>query len=68
MDYQERREKALIIWDEAVRLIPSEVQVQGALWMCQSEMREIAEEMSEWLRTQRAFPKANKRELFFGDD
>ena len=68
MDYQERREKALIIWEERVRLVPTDVQVDCALWGCQSEMREIAEEMSEWLRTQRAFPTANKRELFFGED
>lgn len=68
MDYIERRERALIIWEEKIRLIPSDVQIDCALWMCQSEMREIAEEMSEWLRTQRAFPKANKREVFFGED
>ena len=47
MNYAEKREKALIIWEEQIKLIPSDVQLQGALWDCQSEMREVAEAAPE---------------------
>ena len=67
MDYLEKREKALIIWEEKIRLIPSDVQVECALWMCQPEMREVAEELVEYIRAARAFPKAPKQEVFFGE-
>jgi len=67
-NYQENREKALIIWEEQIRLIPTEVQVQGALWNVQPEMREVAEELVEFIRAARAFPKAPKQEIFFGEN
>jgi len=67
MNYQEKREKALIIFEEQIRLIPTDIQVQCALWGCQSEMREVAEEICEYLRACRAYPKAPKQEIFFGD-
>ena len=67
MDNLEKREKALIIWEEKIRLIPSDVQVECALWMCQPEMREVAEELVEYIRAARAFPKAPKQEVFFGE-
>mgnify|MGYP003669875806 CR=1 FL=1 len=54
MDSLEKREKALIIWE-------------CALWMCQPEMREVAEELVEYIRAARAFPKAKKQEIFFGE-
>lgn len=65
MSYQDRREKALIIWEEAVRLLPTDVQVQCALWNVQSEMREIAEEMTEYLRAARNYPSKPKHDVFF---
>ena len=68
MDSLEKREKALIIWEEKIRLIPSDVQVECALWMCQLEMREVAEELVEYIRAARAFPKAKKQEIFFGEE
>lgn len=68
MNYAEKREKALIIWEEQIKLIPSDVQLQGALWDCQSEMREVAEEIVEWLRAARAYPNVRKREIFFGEE
>ena len=68
MDSIEKREKALIIWEEKIRLIPSDVQVECALWMCQPEMREVAEELVEYIRAARAFPRAKKQEIFFGEE
>ena len=67
MDSIERREKALIIWMEKINLIPSEVQVDCALWGVQREMQEVKEELVEYLRATRAFPRASKQEVFFGD-
>jgi len=67
-NYQEKREKALIIWEEQIRLIPTDVQVQCALWNIQPEMREVAEELVEYVRAARAFPGGNRREIFFGED
>lgn len=68
MDALEKREKALIIWEEQIRLIPTDVQVQCAIWDVQSDMREVAEELVEYLRAARAFPKAKKSEVFFGEE
>jgi len=68
MDYIERRERALIIWEEKVRLIPTDVQVDCAIWGCQPEMREVAEEICEWLRANRAYPKRPPMETFFGEE
>ena len=68
MNYAERREKALIIWEEKIRLIPTDVQVECALWDVQSDMREVAEELVEYIRAARAFPKAKKSEIFFGEE
>jgi len=68
MNYAEKREKALIIFEEQIGLIPSDIQIQCAIWDCQSEMREVAEEIVEWLRAARAYPNVRKREIFFGDD
>ena len=68
MDSLERREKALIIWEEQIRLIPTDVQVQCAIWNVQPEMREVAEEIVEYIRAARAFPKAKKSEVFFGEE
>lgn len=67
MNYLEKREKALIIFEEQIRLIPTDIQVQCALWNVQPEMREVAEELVEFIRAARAFPKAPKQEIFFGD-
>ena len=67
MDNLERREKALIIFEEQIRLIPTDVQVQCAIWNVQPEMREVAEELVEYIRAARAFPKAPKQEVFFGE-
>ena len=68
MDALERREKALIIWEEKIRLIPTDVQVECAIWDVQSDMREVAEELVEYIRAARAFPKAKKSEVFFGEE
>lgn len=68
MDSLERREKALIIWEEKIRLIPSDVQVECAIWDVQPEMREVAEEVVEYIRAARAFPRAKKSEVFFGEE
>lgn len=68
MNYAEKREKALIIFEEQIGLIPSDIQVQCAIWDCQSEMREVAEEIVEWLRAARAYPNVRKREIFFGEE
>ena len=65
MNRAERREKALIIWEECVRMMPSDLQLQAALWDVVPECHEVAEEMSEWLRAARAYPKATKDEMFF---
>ena len=68
MDKQRKREQALIIWMEKINLIPTEVQVDCALWDCQREMHEVKEELVEYIRAIRAFPRASKQEVFFGDD
>ena len=68
MDNRERREQALIIWMEKINLIPTEVQVDCAIWGVQREMQEVKEELVEYLRAIRAFPRASKQEVFFGDE
>ena len=65
MDNRERREQALIIWMEKINLVPTEVQVDCALWGVQREMQEVKEELVEYIRAIRAFPKASKQEVFF---
>ena len=67
MDNAEKRERALIIWMEKINLIPSEVQVDCAIWGVQREMQEVKEELVEYIRAIRAFPRASKQEIFFGD-
>jgi hypothetical protein len=68
MDGLERRERALIIWMEKINLIPNEVQVDCAIWGVQREMQEVKEELVEYIRAIRAFPRASKQEVFFGDE
>ena len=68
MDNRERREQALIIWMEKINLIPTEVQVDCAIWGVQREMQEVKEELVEYLRAIRAFPRASKQEVFFGEE
>ena len=68
MDKTKNREKALIIWEGCIRLMPSEVQVEGAVWNIQEEMREVSEELVEYIRAMRAFPKATKHEVFFEEN
>ena len=68
MDNLERRERALIIWMEKINLIPSEVQVDAAIWGVQREMQEVKEELVEYIRAIRAFPRASKQEVFFGEE
>lgn len=68
MNNIERRERALIIWMEKINLIPSDVQVDCAIWGVQREMQEVKEELVEYIRAIRAFPRASKQEVFFGEN
>ena len=68
MDNLERRERALIIWMEKINLIPPDVQVDAAIWGVQREMQEVREELVEYIRAIRAFPRASKQEVFFGEE
>ena len=68
MDNLERRERALIIWMEKINLIPNEVQLDSAIWNVQREMHEVKEELVEYIRAIRAFPRASKQEVFFGEE
>ncbi len=61
----ERREMALAIWAEKIRLIPTDVHVEGALWDCIAECNEVSEELVEYINACKAFP-GTKKELFFG--
>ena len=65
MDRAARREKALVIWEDVIRLIPNDVHVSGALFDVMPEVNEVAEEICEHLRSWRAYPKATKEQLFF---
>ena len=68
MESRERRERALIIWMEKINLIPTDVQVDCAIWGVQREMQEVKEELVEYIRAIRAFPRASKQEVFFGEE
>ena len=68
MNRTEKRERALIIWMEKINLVPSDVQVDCALWGVQREMQEVKEELVEYIRAIRAFPKATKHEVFFEEN
>ena len=68
MDRERKREQALIIWEGAIRLLPNDVQVESAIWNCQNEMREVSEELIEYIRAIRAFPNATKHEVFFEEN
>jgi len=68
MDKQRRREQALIIWEGSIRLKPSDVQVEGAVWNVQTEIDDVAEELIEYIRAIRAFPRATKHEVFFEEN
>ena len=68
MDRQRKREQALLMWEGVIKLIPSDIQVEGAIWNCQDEVREVAEELTEYIRAIRAFPKATKHEVFFEEN
>ena len=68
MNRIEKRERALIIWMEKINLIPGDVQVDCALWDVQREMQDVKEELVEYIRAIRAFPKASKHEVFFGEE
>jgi hypothetical protein len=63
----ERREKALRIWEEVIRLIPTDVHVRAAVVDVIPEANEIAEELCEHLRAWQNFPKASNSQVFFGD-
>ena len=68
MDRERKREQALIIWEGAIRLLPTDVQVEASIWNCQQEMREVSEELIEYIRAIRAFPNATKHEVFFEEN
>ena len=68
MNRIEKRERALIIWIEKINLIPGDVQVDCALLDVQREMQDVKEELVEYIRAIRAFPKASKHEVFFGEE
>ena len=63
----ERREKALRIWEEVIRLIPSDVHVRAAVVDVIPEANEVAEELCEHLRAWQNFPKASNQQVFFGE-
>jgi len=67
-DAQRQREKALIMWEGCIKLIPDSIQVESALWNNQREAREVAEELIEYIRAIRAFPRATKHEVFFEEN
>ena len=68
MNRAQNREKALIIWEGAINLVPNDVQVECSIWNVQQEMREVREELIEYIRAIRAFPKATKHEVFFEEN
>ena len=65
MSTEQNREKALIIWEGAINLIPESVQVEGALWNIQREVKEVREELIEYIRAIRAIPHSNKTRSLF---
>ena len=68
MDKQRKREQALIMWEGVIKLMPTDLQVESAVWNCQLEAREVAEELVEYIRAMRAFPNATKHEVFFEEN
>ena len=68
MDKQRKREQALIMWEGSIKLMPTDLQVEAAVWNCQAEAREVAEELVEYIRAMRAFPNATKHEVFFEEN
>ena len=68
MDKQRKREQALIMWEGSIKLMPTDLQVEAAVWNCQTEAREVAEELVEYIRAMRAFPNATKHEVFFEEN
>ena len=68
MNNQRKREQALIMWEGAIKLMPTDLQVEAAVWNCQTEARDVAEELVEYIRAIRAFPKATKHEIFFEEN
>lgn len=68
MDRQRKREQALIMWEGVIKLLPTDIQVEAAVWNCQDEVRDVAEELVEYIRAIRAFPRATKHEVFFEEN
>ena len=68
MDRERKREQALIMWEGVIKLLPTDIQVEAAVWNCQDEVRDVAEELVEYIRAIRAFPKATKHEVFFEEN
>ena len=68
MDKQRKREQALIMWEGVIKLMPTDLQVESAVWNCQTEARDVAEELVEYIRAMRAFPNATKHEVFFEEN
>jgi hypothetical protein len=68
MDRRQKREQALIIWESKINLIPTDVQVEGALWNIMPEIHDVKEELIEYIRAIRAFPRATKHEVFFEEN
>ena len=68
MDRQRKREQALVMWEGVIKLMPTDLQVEAAVWNCQQEAREVAEELVEYIHAIRAFPKATKHEIFFEEN
>ena len=68
MDKERKREQALIMWEGVIRLMPTDLQVEAAVWNCQQEAREVSEELIEYIRAIRAFPRATKHEIFFEEN
>ena len=64
----EKREKAIEIWREVIRLVPSDVHVQAAIVDCIPEVNELAEELYEYLQAMKAFPGKPRQEIFFPTD
>ena len=63
----EKREKAIHIWQEVIRLIPTDVHVRAAVVDCIPQANEIAEELYEYLQAMQAFPGRPKHDVFFPD-
>ena len=64
---EERREVAIEIWKEVIRLVPSDVHVRSAIVGVMPEANELAEELCEYLQAMKRFPGRPKQDLFFGE-